>query len=264
LRSGTQVIWRAVILAYVDESGDIGRSGGSKTYTLACVMVGQDAWLDTFDRLISYRRHLRDRHGYPIRTEIKANYLLQNNGPFLTNNPRSAEARYSIYRQTMRLVPKLGLDVFAVVIDKEKAEARYPDRPFDDIAWEWLLQRLERRATAEKDHVLLTHDEGDATGVRAIARRMRRAGTAGSKTKGLIPVPFTRLIDDPVPRDSRQSYFLQLADLAAYAAFRRLYPPKRRYKVPICPESMWDELGAARFQVVTRGASPLAIVHRIG
>jgi Protein of unknown function (DUF3800) len=54
----------------------------------------------------------------------------------------------------------------------------------------------------------------------------------------------------PVPRDSRQSYFVQLADLAAYAAFRRYHPPPPRL-VPIVPQRMWDELGPARYLEVT-------------
>jgi len=248
-----------VVLAYVDESGDVGRSGGSKTYALGCVMVRHDAWLETFDRLINYRRHLRARHGLPVRAELKANFLLQNNGPHLSKNPLSEEARFSIYRQTMRLHSKIGLDTFGVVIDKARADKRYPDRPYEDIAWEWLMQRLERRATIEGEHVLLIHDEGDASTVRTIARKARRVGTAGTST-GVVSVPFKRLIDDPIPRDSRQSYFLQLADLAAYAAFRRLHPPPPR-KVQIVPESMWDELGTARFKAVTRSASPVAIVR---
>jgi hypothetical protein len=75
-------------------------------------------------------------------------------------------------------------------------------------------------------------------------------------------VPFGNLLDDPVPRDSRQSYFLQLADLNAYAAFRRKYPPPPR-PVQIVPHLMWDELGAARYTAVRntrRFGGPEAIV----
>jgi Protein of unknown function (DUF3800) len=75
--------------------------------------------------------------------------------------------------------------------------------------------------------------------------------------------PFHRLVDDPVPRDSRQSYFLQLADLAAYAAFRRLYPPPPR-PAQIVPHRMWDELATSRFQAGTSGAKPFGIVHNGG
>lgn len=249
-----------MIIAYVDESGDIG-AGGSKTYTLGCVMVKHDAWLNRFDRLIGYRRHLRRLFGIPVRAELKANYLLQNGGPHFSHHPLSEDARFAVFRQTMRLQPKLELETFAVVIDKKVAAERYPDRPVQDVAWEWLLQRLERRTVYESEYVLLIHDEGEAENVRKLVRKARRIGTAGSKFgTGTLKVPFQKIIDDPVPRDSRQSYFLQLADLSAYAAFRRLYPPPPKTQ-QIVPRGTWDELGAARFTKVNSGSDPLAIVH---
>jgi hypothetical protein len=226
-------------------------------------MVEHDVWLDRFDRLIGFRRHLRNLFDVPVRAELKANYLLQYGGPYLSKNPLSEQARFAIYRQSMRLQAKLELETFAVVIDKRKAAEKYPDRPVQDIAWEWLLQRLERRSAYEGKYTLLIHDEGEAENVRKLVRKARRIGTAGSRFgTGTLKVPFKKLIDDPAPRDSRQSYFLQLADLSAYAAFRRLYPPPPR-KVPIVPQGMWDELGDARFQKVTLGADPLGIVHQI-
>lgn len=138
-----------------------------------------------------------------------------------------------------------------MVVDKPEAVKKFATaRPASDVAWEYLLQRLERRATKEGTEILVVHDEGDALMVRKRARRARRAGTAGSNTGiGVLNVPFARLIDDPVPRNSQQSYFLQLADLNAYAAFRSLYPPPGR-TVNIVPQGMWDELGNARFMHV--------------
>lgn len=249
-----------MFFAYVDESGDPG-SGGSRTYALACVMVEHDDWLNTFDRLISFRRHMRRLFDIPVRAEIKANYLLQNRGAFRTL-ALSEQARYAVYRQHMRLQPKLGVKTFAVVIDKQKASAQQPSRPADDVAWEWLLQRLERRTHYERTYAALVHDEGDQANVQKRARKAGRAGTAASTFgTGQLKVPFTRLIDDPIPRNSAQSYFLQLADLGAYAAFRHLQPPPQR-PVQIVPQSMWDELGSARFTAVKRAAgAPLAIVH---
>lgn len=66
---------------------------------------------------------------------------------------------------------------------------------------------------------------------------------------GFLSRPFVRLIDDPVPRQSHQSYFVQLADLAAYAGFRRLHPAPAR-AVQIVPQLMWDELGGATLAAV--------------
>jgi len=133
-----------MLLAYVDESGDDGQERGSHTYALSCVMVDASAWTSTFDQLIAYRRWIRDRFGIPVRAEIKANYLLRNGGP-LRDKPLGERARFALYRSFLRLQPKLGLNVFAVVVDKKKATEKFSgSRPASDIAWAYLLQRLER------------------------------------------------------------------------------------------------------------------------
>lgn len=237
-------------VAYVDESGDDGLRG-SQTYSLGCVMVESAAWADAFDGLLGFRRFLRDKFGLRIRDEIKANFLLGNGGPFRElERPLSEEARFKLYRACLRIQPKLGLTAFGVVIDKARASQLGGTRPASDIAWEYLLQRLERRGSYEKTEILLIHDEGDALTIRKRARKARRAGSAGSAFgTGILSVPFRRLLDDPVPRHSHDSYFIQLADLTAYAAFRRLYPPPAR-AVQIVPQNAWNELGAARFRPV--------------
>jgi hypothetical protein len=106
---------------------------------------------------------------------------------------------------------------------------------------------------------VLFHDEGDDGRVRALARRFRRVGSAGSAFgHGYVKVPFRGLVDDPVSRRSHESLFVQLADLTAYAAFRRVYPPPP-HAVPIVPEHMWEELrGAVLTEVNQRAGGPSA------
>lgn len=74
-----------------------------------------------------------------MRGEIKANYLIRNGGPFRPLGLSEA-ARHAVYRQCMRLHPKLGFKTFAVVVNK----AAHANRTADDIGWEYLLPRLER------------------------------------------------------------------------------------------------------------------------
>jgi hypothetical protein len=251
-------------LAYVDESGDDGTKRGSSTsYALGCVMIDGADWARTFDQMIAFRRFVRDRFGIPVRAELKANHLLRNGG-VLRSRSLSEMARFKLYRSLMRIQPKLEMTTFAVVIDKRAAVKKFATaRPTSDVAWEYLLQRLERRAHKERTEILVVHDEGDALTIRKRGRKARRAGTAGSSTGiGVLNVPFTRLLDDPVARNSQQSYFIQLADLNAYAAFRRLYPPPAR-PAQIVPQTMWDELGDARFRPVraARYGDPPGIVR---
>jgi hypothetical protein len=70
---------------------------------------------------------------------------------------------------------------------------------------------------------------------------MRRHSQVGAMIGGgsLARLLVRYLIDDPVERDSAQSYFVQLADLNAYAAYRKERPH------PAFPHGMWDELGPA-------------------
>ena len=242
-------------LAYIDESGSSGdiAKGASLTYTLGCVLVTSARWKKVLDGLIGYRRYLKDRFGVPVRAEVKANYLIRNAGVF-RGLGLSEQARHSIYRGSMRLCPKLGIHAFGIVIKKQHVYSGDPH----DYAWTFLMQRLER-LTRDDTQVLIVHDEGNDARVRAIARRARRAGIAGSAFgTGYIKVPFSSLVEDPVSRKSHESLFLQVADMVAYSAFRRVYPPPQR-KVNIVPTLMWDELGAARLSAVNQrsgGPSP--------
>jgi hypothetical protein len=239
-----------VYFAYIDESGDSGPKGTS-TFSLACILVEASGWPGVFDDVIEYRRFLRDRFGVPVRGEIKANHLLQNKGVF-RKLKLSEQARFAIYRGCLRLQPKIGTSVFAVVIDKGDMQKKGRTENPRDVAWEYVIQRLERFTTKGSTEAMIIHDEGYAPAVRALVRKARRIGTAGSMFgTGSLKRPARLLLDDPVSRRSHESYFLQFADLAAYAAFRRLHPPPPK-PVHIVPQRMWDELGEARFAAVNK------------
>jgi hypothetical protein len=243
-------------VAYIDESGSTGdpSGGASKSYTLGCVLVGASQWRQALDGLIGYRRFLKARFGLPVRAEIKANHILRNAGAFRELG-LSERARHGIYRGMLRLCAKIEMRAFAIVIRKELLHGGDPHA----LSWVYLLQRLERLTTKQCEQVIVIHDEGDELRVRALARRARRAGMAGSAFgPGFLNVPFRGLVEDPVSRRSHESLFLQHADLVAYAAFRRIYPPPPRV-VQVVPELMWDELGAARLAAVNQrsgGPSP--------
>lgn len=88
---------------------------------------------------------------------------------------------------------------------------------------------------------MLLQDSGEYDRFRKLAREMRRHSQVGAMIGGgTLSRPLsTFLIDDPVEKDSAQSYFFQLADLNAYAAYRMERPDPR------FPSGMWTELGPA-------------------
>lgn len=254
-----------MFFAYVDESGDTGKKG-SKSYALGCVLVEAKRWPDVFDQVLGFRRFLREKHRIPVRAELKANFLLSNGGP-LRPLGLSEATRFGIYRGFMRLLSKLDLQAFAVVIRKETLSFAPGTRDPRDLAWETIFQRFERftnKHGPEPTPLLLVHDEGDGPYVRKAARKARRFQSAGQKYgQGSLSVPVRHMVEDPVSRASHESYFVQLADLVAYAAFRRVYPPPCR-PVQIVPTTMWDEVGTARLAAVNRltPSAPPGIVIR--
>lgn len=238
-----------MLIAYIDESGNTGdpSNGGSLTFTLGCVLVDADAWPTTFDGLLRFRRRIRDKFGVHMRAEIKANYLLRNSGD-LRRYGLGQGARHVIYRSHLRVLHSLGVRAFAIVIDKRTSYTSAAD--CFNMAWESLLQRLERTSTNEETRFIVVHDEGENDAIRKWGRKARRHLTAGSAYGGgSIVAPATLLVDDPVSRQSTQSYFIQVADLLAYAAFRSVVAPGPNL-ASICPQGMWGEVGEATHRAV--------------
>jgi len=240
-----------MLVAYVDESGNTGdvNSGGSLTYALGSVLIDADRWPGAFDEMLLFRRRLRDSFGLPMRAEVKASYLLRNGGD-LRPLGLGPGARRIIYRAHMRVLTQLPARAFAIVVDKRPGH-RMPSGPFD-LAWEGLLQRLERTSTEERATFAIFHDEGEDDAIRKWVRRARRHLTAGSAYGlGSFTNPARLIVDDPVPRRSKQSYFIQMADLVAYAAFRAVIAPGPAI-AQVCPQGMWDEIGPATHSAVAR------------
>lgn len=253
-----------VLIAYVDESGDTGDptlSGSSSCFALGCVLVEVDDWPDAFNALLDHRRRLRDTFGVLLRDEIKANYLIRGSGD-IARHGLSPHARHRIYRSQLRTLSHLPARAFGVVTDKQRTG--WTGTTCFDETWLTLLQRLERTTHYEgKKPLLIIHDEGENDAVRKLVRKARRRITAGGRYGGSFTNAIDRLIDDPSPRSSNHSFFIQLADLVAYAGWRTHMPPGKG-AARVCPANMWDNLGAATHKRVNSlaGGVPGVVVRK--
>jgi hypothetical protein len=229
-----------VYLFYMDESGDPGVGGGSpmSTYTVGVVVIHDSQWVDLFEQLLELRRLIRKRFGLYMRAEIKGSELAKGSGPWAALH-LSADKRQFIYRSFMKLQGGIGsVKTYAVVVNKSRCNDQEDVRR---TAWRYALQRVERFAANKHDTAMLLPDSGQYVWLRRLAREMRRHAVVGSAfgtgsfDRNLLKI----LIDDPVERDSEQSYMIQLADLNAYAAYRF------KVRIPQFPHLMWRDLGGA-------------------
>ena len=239
------------ILVYVDESGDTGTiQGSSITYTLGCVMVESSNWVPALDSLKFMRRRFKNSFSIPMNAEIKSNYLIRGSGD-IKNLGLAPSQRSWVFREHLRTAQQFGaFGCFAICVRKSPGMAK---NQIFQIAWNTLFQRLERTSRANGNRpVILIHDDGENLAVRKMARLSRRHLTAGSLFgNSQLINPFGTLIEDPFPKISKESYFIQLADIVAYSAFRRIIPPSKKVG-EIVKQNSWSELGAAVFAPVNQ------------
>lgn len=255
-------------IVYVDETGDTGNPalrGSSNCFGLGCVILDVATWPAALDTLVTFRRNLRLAYGIPSRVELKANYLIRGNGPLKRLN-LSTNDRRVILRAHLRMISQIDGKAFAVVIDK--TSNALPPHAILGLAWETLLQRLERsfRNAGIPDNLLIMHDDGPNAAVRTIVRRARRHLRAGQAMgPGYYNVPVRTIIDDPVPKDSQQSYMLQLADMVAYTGWRSYMPPSANVAL-VAPGNSWAQIGSGTLTAVNglkpHPAAPKGVVIR--
>lgn len=232
-----------VEFAYIDESGDVGMDKGSPTFTLACALVPIDEWDDRLQYLVGMRRAIRDTYRVPMRQEAKANHIVGVKKIYRELGLGDGQMR-DIYQRHLRAVTRLSSGTFAIVIQKEKLLNR--DTDVLDMAWRYLLERLRKRSEATRAPIVIVHDQGQDDDIRKLVRKFRRVTWTASGKRVSAPL----LVEDPTPRDSQQSYFIQLADIVAYAAAAKVYPRSGR-TTKICDASAWDSLGEVRMQAVS-------------
>lgn len=243
-------------IAYFDESGDSGFvNSPTRTFTLSAILIHDRNWLAALDQTISFRRFLYEQFHLRARDEIKASWIIHNKGT-MRRTGINYKARLELYRAAMRFQRKANLfKTFSVVIDKEKINDKSKDARA--IAWAYAIQRLERFGTAEKDNILIAPDEGHGDFIKKKLRKMRRFSLVQSAYGGgTLNRSATNIIEDPFEKKSSESYFVQLADLNAYAAFRKVFPSKN------FGGDIWDELGDSIVRDVNRlsGGPPGIVV----
>jgi len=232
--------------AYFDESGDPGfENSPTNTFVLSAVLIHDSNWLAALDQSVAFRRFLKAKFNLSPRSEIKANWLVHNKGTIKATG-LTYPARMAAYKAAMRFQRKTGIfKTFSIVIVKDRIKKTSTDVRL--TAWHYALQRLERFGTEHKDNIMVMPDEGHSDLIKKELRKMRRIHYVPSAFgEDYLDRKATNIIEDPADRNSKESYFVQFADLNAYAAFRRVFPGNN-FK-----EDIWDELGDSIVKEVNR------------
>lgn len=244
-------------ICYIDESGDTGVSSQTihsptSWFVLNGFLIHESSWIAVLDALVNLRRNLRTTYGLPTRPELKGHDFRSGKGIF-KNTGISLAQRMDIYRSIMNYQTGLQIRTFSVAIRKQQASVRGWDIRY--CAWTFLLQRLDTFCRSKKSHCMIMPDEGHGFFIRQRVRSMKRFHHIPSHYgPGVLNLPVSRILEDPNNRRSQDSYFVQMADLNAYATLRSHHiDPDPTGKMD---QTMWDNLstvtGDVRLLVVNR------------
>jgi len=211
-------------IAYYDESGDDGfPKYSSPFFVLSTLYLHYLDWKNTFQVIRDFRRELREQYRFPVKLELHTRQFLMNKNPYRNLSIREAD-RVSIIGLFCDLVANLPVRVINVGIIK--ANIQRADYPVLDNALKYSVQRIEndlRPAVHSNERFLLITDPGRVGKMRKTTRRIQRINFIPSKygSQGYRR-EISTLIEDPLPKDSAQSYFIQLVDMIAYIVFLRM------------------------------------------
>ena len=215
---------------YVDESGDSGLINSPKQYfILTGMVVHETKWQETFEQLIDFRRRIKERFGVKLREELHAFELISKPKQLrrITKNNRLAIVRqFAIELGLMDTIQFIN-----IVVDKAN---KPPDYDVFENAWKALIQRFENTLMHknfldyqhESEHGLIFPDRTDDKKLTKIIRKMRRynpipnVGDYGQYQN----LKLARILEDPVFKDSQDSFFIQSTDLVAYLLQQKLQP----------------------------------------
>jgi len=198
---------------YVDESGDSGeKPGASRHFILSALLIHHVDRQEAKVATLGMRQRLLEHFGLPLQSELHAS-------EFLGRNERHLNLPWNLrYRCALHAVGFL-LRTATIVPLRVTIEKSPPHADAYGQAWQRLLQRASQHQATE------SANRCDSSGLivvcddhRAAPRHRLLDGLPAELRDGIIDLPFGL--------DSRDSHFLQLADLLAYLTKQEECPSK--------------------------------------
>ncbi len=201
--------------AYLDESKE-----QNSFFVYSTLIVRGDRWSDAFSHVREFRRGLKSKYGIYMTEELHAWKFAAGKGR-ISEKAIFKKQRAEIYREVLEFIATCG---FFRLMSSVNTNEKY--------AFERLMNRINRTAVAKNNaHVLLFSDEGQEAIFTKRIRKMRvynpipsSQGTWAETGNFTQNIPLSQFVEDPIFKDSKNSYFIQLVDFAAYALLRSERP----------------------------------------
>jgi uncharacterized protein (UPF0248 family) len=202
---------QGMYLIYIDESYD------ETHFAYSALFVDAFNWNEHLKKLREWRNNLFQNHGIPLDYELHATNFVGGRGQAPVNRDKSYRAQ--LFFETIGMIEKMKtIDIINAITPNKKNHL---------LLFDYMLNRI-NRALEDKNAIgILICDEGNENKLTSIVRKMKKSNHVPSKyshTGGRRDIPLHRIIEDPLFKTSKSSYFIQLADFVAFSLLRSEKP----------------------------------------
>jgi hypothetical protein len=208
-------------LVYYDESGDDGFPAyAAPMFVLSAIYGPAQDWKENFERIARFKRELVRECGLPFDMELHTRELILNKKPYSALR-LSGPQRLEIITRYCQMVSRLTIRSITTAVIKTIIRSH----TFDvlDRALSYSINRIDRDlGESPQNRFLVITDDGRVAKMRTTTRRMQKFNYVPSQFGGAsLRREIHQMIEDPLPKDSKESYFIQLADLVACLFYMR-------------------------------------------
>lgn len=208
-------------LCYYDESGDDGfPSFSSPLFVLTAIYLDHLQWKEIHDQIVDLRKELKARFGFPVKMELHTKQFLLDKDPY-RNLGLERSDKLDLISRVCEFIGSIDVRIINILINKPVIRSH--DYDVLNTALKYSVQRVENDLDPENNpdiKFMIITDEGRVGKMRNTTRAIQRINYIPSQFgTGSIRKEIQSLIEDPLPKDSKESYFIQLADLVAYIIY---------------------------------------------
>lgn len=205
-------------LAYFDESGDDGYPKySSELFVLTSGYLHHQKWQEIYNSIKEFRKQLKQDFGIPIKLEFKVREFILNKNPYRNFNI-SDDNRKKVLSIMAEFLGSIDIKFINVVINKKKIPGQ--EYPVLENAVKFNIQRIENDLTTDPlNKFLIITDEGRVGKMRHTTRKIQRINIIPSKYTGRYRREIKLIIEDPLPKKSQESYFIQMCDFVAFLIY---------------------------------------------
>lgn len=218
-------------LMYVDESGDSGvKNSPTAYYVLTGVVVHELRWHSNLNRIVDFRKRMKSKFGLRLNEEIHSAKFINRPGDLVRIKRNDRLAILRAFANELALLQ--DVNIINVIVDKTN---KVEDYDVFTMAWKALIQRFENTISRKNfpgpanpdERGIVFPDHTEDKKLKQLLRQMRRYNPVQNQPSfgiGYRNLQLSAIVEDPNFRSSLHSYYIQLADLAAFLAYQHLKP----------------------------------------